>query len=121
VQALKYRLLVGSATLAALAGGLFAAHKGSVFPSVASVATSVDVLLVVLLGGLHQGAGTVAGALVLVWVAAELGRGFDYWRGALGCLVMLIMVMAPSGMLGLRAAVPRWRWPGSRLPGSGRP
>jgi len=121
VQALKYRLLVGSATLAALAGGLFAAHKGSVFPSVASVATSVDVLLVVLLGGLHHGAGTVAGALVLVWVAAELGRGFDYWRGALGCLVMLIMVMAPSGMLGLRAAVPRWRWPGSRLPGSGRP
>jgi branched-chain amino acid transport system permease protein len=33
---------------------------------------------------------------------SELGRGFDYWRGALGLLVMLIMVWAPSGVLGLR-------------------
>jgi branched-chain amino acid transport system permease protein len=90
-----------------LAGGLFAAHKGSVFPSVLSVATSVDFLLVVLLGGLHQLWGTLAGAMVLVLASNGLGQGFDYWRGALGLLVMLIMVMAPSGILGLRRdAVP---------------
>jgi branched-chain amino acid transport system permease protein len=37
-----------------------------------------------------------------VWAGADLGRGFDYWRGALGLLVMVIMVAAPSGILGLR-------------------
>jgi branched-chain amino acid transport system permease protein len=99
---IKYRIFVASATLAGLAGALFAAHKGSVFPAVASVSTSVDVLLVVLLGGLHQLWGSVAGALVLTLASSELGRGFDYWRGALGLLVMLIMVRAPSGILGLR-------------------
>ncbi len=99
---LKYRIFVASATLAGLAGALFAAHKGSVFPAVASVSTSVDVLLVVLLGGLHQLWGSVAGALVLTLASSELGRGFDYWRGALGLLVMLIMVRAPSGLLGMR-------------------
>jgi branched-chain amino acid transport system permease protein len=98
----KYRVFVMSATLAGLAGALFAAHKGAVFPSVASVANSLDVLLVVLLGGLHQVWGTAAGAAVLVLAAAELGRDFEYWRGALGVLVMLCMVLAPSGLLGIR-------------------
>lgn len=103
---IKYRIFVESAVLAALAGGLFAAHKGAVFPSVASVSTSLDALLVVLLGGVHQLWGVAAGSAVLVWAGAELGRGFDYWRGALGLFVMVIMVVSPSGLLGL---ITRWR------------
>ena len=98
---IKYRIFVESAVLAGLAGGLFAAHKGAVFPSSASVSTSLDALLVVLLGGVHQLWGVAAGSAVLVWAGAELGRGFDYWRGALGLFVMLIMVVSPSGLLGL--------------------
>lgn len=96
----RYRIFVESAVLAGLAGGLFAAHKGAVFPSVASVATSVDALLVVLLGGVHHLWGAALGSGVLTWASAELGRGFDYWRGALGLFVMGIMVLAPSGLLG---------------------
>jgi branched-chain amino acid transport system permease protein len=101
---IKYRIFVASALLAGLAGGLFAAHQGAVFPSVASVSTSLDALLVVLLGGMHQLWGVAAGSAVLVWTGAELGRGFDYWRGALGLFVMLIMVLRPSGLLGLLGA-----------------
>ena len=100
VRWIKYRMFLGSAVLAGLAGGLFAAHKGAVFPSVASVATSLDALLVVLLGGVHQLWGVAAGTAVLVWAGAELGRGFAYWRGALGLLVIVIMVASPSGLLG---------------------
>lgn len=108
---IKWLALVYSAALAGLAGGLFAAHKGSVFPSTLSVETSVDVLLVLLLGGLHQLWGGLVGALVLVLAGSELGRGFEYWRGALGLLVMLIMVLAPGGMLG---------WPQQRRQASPR-
>jgi branched-chain amino acid transport system permease protein len=100
VAKIKYSVFVFSAGLAGLAGALFAAHKGTVFPSVASVATSLDALLVVLLGGVHQLWGVAAGSAVLVWAGAELGRGFDYWRGALGLFVMLIMVVSPSGVMG---------------------
>jgi branched-chain amino acid transport system permease protein len=106
VNWIKYRIFVESAVLAGLAGGLFAAHKGTVFPSAASVAMSVDALLVVLLGGVHQLWGVAAGSLMLTWASAELGRSFDYWRGALGLFVMLIMVAAPSGLLGL---LQKWR------------
>ena len=98
---LKYRIFVASAVLAGLAGGLFAAHKGAVFPSMAAVATSVDALLVVLLGGVHQLWGAVAGSLVLTYASAELGREVTYWRGLLGVFIMLIMALSPFGLLGL--------------------
>ena len=107
VNWVKYRIFVESAAVAGLAGGLFAAHKGAVFPSVASVATSVDALLVVLLGGVHQLWGVVVGSSLLVWAGSELGRHTDYWRGALGLFVMLIMVVSPSGLLGLLQRVRR--------------
>ena len=103
---LKYRVFVESAVLAGLAGGLFAAHKGAVFPSIASVATSVDALLVVLLGGVHQLWGAVAGSALLSYASAELGREVTYWRGLLGLFIMLIMVAAPSGFLGLLERLP---------------
>ena len=101
VEALKYRVFVLSAALAGLAGALFAAHKGAVFPSAAGVAMSVDALLVVLLGGVHQWWGAVTGGLLLSYLSAELGRELSYWRGLLGLAIMLIMVAAPSGLLSL--------------------
>ncbi|CAM3696108.1 ABC transporter permease [Polaromonas hydrogenivorans] len=106
---LKYRVFVESAVLAGLAGGLFAAHKGAVFPSLAAVATSVDALLVVLLGGVHQLWGAVVGSLVLTYLGAELGREVTYWRGLLGVFIMLIMVASPSGLLGLLSRLAGWR------------
>jgi branched-chain amino acid transport system permease protein len=99
-RTIRYRVFVLSASMAGLAGALFAADKGAVFPTVASVSMSVDALLVVLLGGVHHLLGAVVGSGVLTWTAGELGRGFEYWRGALGVLVMVIMVMAPSGLVG---------------------
>jgi len=101
VNWLKYRVFVESAVLAGLAGGLFAAHKGAVFPSLAGVAMSVDALLVVLLGGVHQLWGAVAGSALLTYASAELGREVTYWRGLLGLFIMLIMVASPSGLLGV--------------------
>ena len=110
VQVLRYQVFVGSASLAGLAGGLWAAFKGAVFPSVASVAMSVDALLVILLGGVHQLWGAVVGSALLVWGGAELGQGLDYWRGVLGLVIMAVMVLAPSGVLGgLQQALARWR------------
>lgn len=110
LTALKIRVFLQSAALAGLAGALFAAHKGSVFPSVAAVGTSVDALLVVLLGGVHQLWGAVAGALLLMGVSAELGRELTYWRGLLGVVIMVVMVASPSGLLSLAG----WRLHGAR-------
>ena len=116
VQALRYQVFVGSATLAGLAGGLWAAFKGAVFPSVASVAMSVDALLVILLGGVHQLWGSAVGSALLVWGGAELGRGLEYWRGILGLVIMGVMVLAPSGVLGSVQQWLSWRTPRQSMP-----
>ena len=105
VHRLRYQVFLLSAGLAALAGGLWAAIKGAVFPSAAGVGTSVDALLVILLGGVHQLWGALVGSTLLVWGGAELGRGLDYWRGVLGLVIMLVMVLSPSGVLGGLQAV----------------
>ena len=66
---------------------------------------AVLLVLVVLLGGVHQLWGAAVGSAVLTWASAELGSSVavlrDYWRGALGVFVMAIMVLSPSGLLGL--------------------
>ncbi len=110
VNRLRYQVFLLSAVLAGLAGGLWAAIKGAVFPSAAGVGTSVDALLVILLGGVHQLWGALVGSALLVWGGAELGRGLEYWRGVLGVVIMLVMVLSPSGVLGgVQAVWKRWR------------
>lgn len=100
VSVLNIRVFWLSASMAGLAGSLWAISKGAVFPSVASVANSVDALMVVLLGGVHHLLGALAGSAFLVGLGSEMGRHFDYWRGFLGMLIMVLMVFAPDGVLG---------------------
>jgi branched-chain amino acid transport system permease protein len=100
VTALNNRVFWLSATVAGLSGSLWAISKGAVFPSVASVANSVDALMVVLLGGVHHLLGAMAGSMFLVGLGSEMGRHFEYWRGFLGLLIMILMVFAPEGILG---------------------
>ena len=105
VDRLHAKVFLMSASLAGLAGALWAISKGSVFPSVASVSNSVDALLVVLLGGVHHLWGSLTGSIFLMGLGAEIGRYFEYWRGLLGLLIMLLMVLAPEGLLGMAS----WR------------
>jgi branched-chain amino acid transport system permease protein len=109
VRTLNNRVFWLSASLAGLAGSLWAISKGAVFPSVASVANSVDALMIVLLGGVHHLLGALSGSAFLVGVGSEMGRHFEYWRGFLGLLIMLLMVFAPEGMWGWRRRQGQWR------------
>ena len=96
--------------LAALGGAMFAAFLGLVNPDAVGIALSVDVLLMVVLGG----AGLVAGALfgaALIGFLNVVGHQYDNWREvAYGSLVIGFVVFAPSGILGvLRAPLMRVR------------
>jgi branched-chain amino acid transport system permease protein len=51
----------------------------------------------------------VAGSLLLFGVSAELGRDLTYWRGLLGVVIMVVMVISPSGLLSLPSLIRRWR------------
>ena len=86
-------------TLAGVAGGLFVFSKGSIFPNELEIAKSFDALIVVFLGGVKTLAGGVVGAASLELVKDYLTR-FEYWRLALGVLIIVVVILAPNGIVG---------------------
>jgi branched-chain amino acid transport system permease protein len=58
--------------------------------------------MMVLMGGVHHLWGSVAGSVFLKGLGAEMARHFEYWRGFLGLVIMLLVVFAPEGILGTR-------------------
>jgi branched-chain amino acid transport system permease protein len=97
--------LAGAA--AGVAGGFFAFAKGSVFPEVLFVSTSVDGLVMVLLGGVQSLAGPILGAIALTEIETELTRLTDLWQLCLGILIILLVVVLPHGLAGLSAFMRR--------------
>lgn len=85
--------------LAGVAGGLFVFSKGSIFPNEMEIAKSFDGLIVVFLGGVKTLSGGVVGAASLELVKDYLTR-FEYWRLALGLVIIIVVVLAPTGIVG---------------------
>jgi branched-chain amino acid transport system permease protein len=86
-----------------LAGALFAFSKGSISPDVMSVSRSVDGLVMVLLGGIDNLAGPWLGAAVFTWLSDTLARDTEYWRGALGMVILVLVLLLPEGLAGAMA------------------
>jgi branched-chain amino acid transport system permease protein len=110
VNRLQWTAFVLAGMAAGIAGGLYGFAKGSVFPNSASIETSVDVLVMVLLGGIEMTLGPVVGATIYHWLQAEIMRSTDYWRAILGAAIILIVVVFPDGIAGTLARhLPRLR------------
>jgi branched-chain amino acid transport system permease protein len=89
-----------SGAAAGLAGGLFAFSTGSVFPTYVAVGKSVDVLLMVLLGGLNTVIGPIAGAVAYTGFYDLLLQTTSMWRLALGLTIITLVLVFPDGLAG---------------------
>ena len=85
--------------MAGLAGALFVFSKGSIFPNELEIARSFDAIIVVFLGGVKTLAGGVVGAGFFKGVEDMLTR-FEYWRLAMGLLIIFVVIIAPDGIVG---------------------
>lgn len=91
---------VVTGTVAGLAGALFAFSKGSIAPDVLGVAQSINGLVMVMLGGVQTLAGPVVGASTFVWLSDTVSQHSDYWRAALGTVILLLVLLFPRGLAG---------------------
>lgn len=82
-----------------VAGALFVFSKGSVFPNELEIARSFDALIVVFLGGVKTLAGGVIGAGFFKGIEEVLLK-FEYWRLAMGLLIIFVVIAAPNGIVG---------------------
>ena len=95
--------------LGALSGTLFAYLKGSVFPDVFGITTSVDGLVMVLLGGMGSVSGAVLGAAAYKGLSIWLMSITDYSKLALGLIIVATVVCLPHGISALPSLVSRLR------------
>ncbi|MEM8975388.1 MAG: branched-chain amino acid ABC transporter permease, partial [Pseudomonadota bacterium] len=103
--------------MAGIAGGLFVFSKGSIFPTELEIARSFDALIVVFLGGVKTLSGAVVGGASLEFLKDSLTR-FPYWRMTLGIVIILVVILAPDGIVGTaRRLSDRFGW-SRRLGGS---
>jgi branched-chain amino acid transport system permease protein len=96
----QWRAFVISGAFAGLAGALFAYLKGSVFPDTMGISTSVDGLVMVLLGGVDTVAGPIVGAVVYKLLSIWLISQTDYSRLVLGLIIVGLVVLFPRGLVG---------------------
>jgi len=71
------------------------------------VPQSVDALVMVLMGGLQTVSGPLAGAALFHLLEAEVMRVTDLWRGALGLVIVALVLLFPKGIVGFLADLRR--------------
>ena len=101
ISILKYKLLAFSigASFAGIGGAIFAARQGSIFPENFSLMVSINVLCLIIIGGMGSIPGVILGAVVLIGLP-EVLRGVQEYRMLLfGALLIAMMIFRPTGFI----------------------
>ncbi|MCH7662265.1 MAG: branched-chain amino acid ABC transporter permease [Chloroflexi bacterium] len=95
----KLLAFIIGAILASFSGALFATKIGSVFPSSFDLAVSIQILVLIIIGGIGNILGVVVGAFAIVGLP-ELLKEFDQYREFFyGVILILMMRIRPEGLL----------------------
>ena len=89
-----------SALCAGIAGALFAALSGFVTPSTFAFSQSILFVLVVMIGGAGFAAGPLVGAAIVVLLPEFLAALAEYRLLFFGGLLLLVLWLAPEGLVG---------------------
>ena len=101
----KLRVFVISAVFAAVAGALMAHYAGFITPAKASFMHSVELVIMVVFGGMASVFGAVVGALVLTTLPQLLTALKDYEMMVFGAVLVATMVFFPQGIVPTLARV----------------
>ena len=106
----KLKVFVISALFAAVAGALTAHYSGFITPSKASFMHSVELVIMVVFGGMASIFGAVVGAVVLTLLPQLLTELKDYEMMVFGAVLIGTMVFFPQGVVpALARLFGRWR------------
>lgn len=99
VAAKKLTAFVIGAIYASLAGSLLACMNGLITPDAASFMHSIELVAMVIIGGLGSVFGAVVGAAFLIVLPQALTSLQEYEQAVLGFLIMAFMIFLPDGIV----------------------
>ncbi|HBE79182.1 MAG TPA: branched-chain amino acid ABC transporter permease [Firmicutes bacterium] len=102
INTTRYKIMAFSvgAFFAGIGGGLYAHFIAYINPSDFAYAKSIDILNMVVLGGLGSIPGTVIGASLLTTAPEFLGFMSKYRMLVYGAMLVFLMIFRPNGLMG---------------------
>ncbi len=97
--ATKLLAFATGAGFSALSGAIFASKIGSVYPHSFNVFISINVVCIVIIGGIGSLPGVVVGAAVLMGLPELLREFAEYRMFVYGAALVTVMLMRPEGLL----------------------
>jgi branched-chain amino acid transport system permease protein len=99
VASKKLAIFVVSAIYASVAGSCLALLNGHITPDVSGFLGSIELVAMVVLGGMGSVAGSLVGATVLVVLPQTLTFLHEYEHMVLGLIIMLVMIFLRAGIV----------------------
>jgi branched-chain amino acid transport system permease protein len=97
--AIKLLAFATGAAFAAGAGALYASRQVNIFPDNFTLLVSIDVLSLIIIGGIGSIEGVVLGSIALIGLPEILRSVNEYRIVAFGALLVLMMILRPEGLL----------------------
>jgi branched-chain amino acid transport system permease protein len=112
----KYIAFIIAGGFGGLAGVLWALTNGHVSPETVVITTSVDALLMVVLGGAGTLVGGAIGAAIVFGLREYLSTLVPWWQYALGGVYVLTILYLPTGLMGILARIRQARGASRKTP-----
>jgi len=102
INTTKYKVtaFVIAAFFAGVAGAVYASYFYFLKPNIFNFAKSVDILVIVVLGGMGSLSGSILGAAVLALISAFLQRFAEVRMIIYALILVVIMIFRPQGIMG---------------------
>jgi branched-chain amino acid transport system permease protein len=103
INTFRYKLLAFTASniLAAFAGAFFGFYSNYIEPSQLSITQSLDVIAMVLVGGMGTILGPVVGAFLLTGLPHVIELSAEIRAAAYGAILIMAILIMPRGIVGL--------------------
>jgi branched-chain amino acid transport system permease protein len=111
----KIAALAISAGFAGIGGVLYAHYQLQVGPDLFAVILSINIIIMVYVGGMGTIYGPVGGAILLNILTESLRAFSEYRLWVYTLVLMLVLFFLPKGLV-----APAWIWLRTRLPGGAR-
>ncbi|NWG04312.1 MAG: branched-chain amino acid ABC transporter permease [Syntrophaceae bacterium] len=98
VYRIKLEIFILGAAYAGLAGSLFSCVMSTANPDTFNLGLTVLIVMMVILGGMGNLYGPIAGAILLTWLTDLLSQYQEYSLPLYGVILILLLIFFPDGI-----------------------